>query len=191
MLSKLIPSSSAPHVERGAFFRLVWRRLLACFSQDDQATVRSMAANNQPASSSLEERAVEGNLAPETSTILLIVHDPALCQWLVPTLTCAEYTVLVANRGMDALHRLRVQSPDLVVIERQLPDVDGLELCRLLHRQTPAPIVMFAPSADKSDTILALEYGADDVIDGVYAPPVFIARVRAVLRRYPPRKLDL
>jgi len=188
MLSKLIPSSSAPHVERGAFFRLAWSRLLAFVSQDNQTTVRLMAANNQPASPPLEERGVERNVASGAPAILLIVHDAALCQWLVPTLTRAEYTVPVANRGMDALNRLRVQSPDLVVIERQLPDVDGLELCRLLRRQTAAPIVMFAPSEDKNDTILALEYGADDVIDGVYAPPVFIARVRAILRRYPPRK---
>jgi DNA-binding response OmpR family regulator len=99
----------------------------------------------------------------------------------------AEYTVLVGGSGQEALELLD-KHPDLVVIERRLPDVDGLELCRLLHDQSHAPIVMFAPSADKRDTILALENGADDVIDDVSSPPVLVARVRAVLRRYPQRK---
>lgn len=185
MLSKSIPSASAPHGERVALFQLVWSRLLACFSRDDQAAAQPTATVAQPASPQLEACVVDCNVASVAPTILLVAHDPALCRWLAPTLTRAEYAVRVANRGMDALDILRVQSPDLVVIERQLPDVDGLELCRLLRRHTLAPIVMFAPSADKTDTILALEYGADDVIDGLDSPPVFLARVRAILRRYP------
>lgn len=183
MHSKSIQSSSAPQGERVAFFRQVWRDLLACFSQDEQAA-RPMAAINEPVSPRFEAPGIDRDMTSIAPTILLVAHDPALCQWLAPTLTRAGYAVQVTNRGMDALDVLRVQSPNLVVLDRQLPDVDGLELCRLLRRQTLAPIILFAPSADKNDTILALEYGADDVIDDISSPPVLLARVRAVLRRY-------
>jgi len=165
--------------------------LLTLFRQDDTAVPQPTAANGHPPDSQMKERGGEHDVLPNAPTILLVAHDPALCQWLTSVLTQAKYAVLVANHGRDALAILRVQHPDLVVIERRLPDVDGLELCSLLRRKVSVPVTIVAPSADSDDTISALDHGADDVIGGFCSPPEFVARVRAILRRSPRRDLGL
>jgi two-component system alkaline phosphatase synthesis response regulator PhoP len=96
------------------------------------------------------------------------------------------FEVLVAYDGNTALHAIRRDRPDLVVLDLMLPDRDGREITRIV-RSTPAlaklPIVMLTARIEDTDKIVGLELGADDYVTKPFSPQVVVARVRAVLRR--------
>jgi two-component system phosphate regulon response regulator PhoB len=94
-----------------------------------------------------------------------------------------------ATTGAEALQRVRTATPDLVVLDLMLPEMDGLEVCRRL-RSTAAtaaiPIIMLTAKADEIDRVVGLEMGADDYVAKPFSPKELVARVRAVLRRTRP-----
>jgi len=95
------------------------------------------------------------------------------------------YQVLTAYDGVEALHLARESSPDLIVLDLMLPDIDGLEVCRTLRHESDVPIIMLTARTTDQDKLMGLDLGADDYVTKPFSPSELAARVRAVLRRLP------
>lgn len=96
----------------------------------------------------------------------------------------AGYRVLTASNGKEALFVARHEKPDLVVLDLQMPEMDGLEFTRRVRAEQPdIAIIMLTARVEEMDRILGLELGADDYMTKPFSPRELVARVRAVLRR--------
>lgn len=95
------------------------------------------------------------------------------------------YQVLTAYDGIEALRLARENSPALIVLDIMLPDIDGLEVCRTLRRESAVPIIMLTARTTDQDKLEGLDLGADDYVTKPFSPKELVARVRAVLRRLP------
>ncbi|HZP27220.1 MAG TPA: response regulator transcription factor [Dehalococcoidia bacterium] len=116
---------------------------------------------------------------------VLVVDDEAtLTATLRYNLEREGYTVTVAADGEAALAAARADRPDLVILDLMLPVMDGLEVCRLLRRESSAPILMLTAKAGEVDKVVGLELGADDYVTKPFGMRELIARVRALLRRH-------
>jgi DNA-binding response OmpR family regulator len=120
-------------------------------------------------------------------TRVLIVEDDAdIAQLLVHYLEKAGFSTEVLSSGREALAAIAVRPPDLLILDLMLPQVDGLEVCRIARsNQATAsiPIIMLTARGEESDRIVGLELGADDYIAKPFSPNELVARVRALLRR--------
>lgn len=120
------------------------------------------------------------------SKILIVEDDHNIVELLTYNLEQEGYDVHVALNGADALQRAAADVPDLVILDLMLPEIDGLEVCRLLKRdqRTAAiPVIMLTAKGEEIDRIVGLELGADDYIAKPFSPREVVLRVRAVLRR--------
>lgn len=118
--------------------------------------------------------------------ILVVEDDPDIADLLRHYLERAEYDVHVVGHGADALPRMRAHRPDLVILDRMLPGMDGLEICRHLRNDetlADLPVMMVTARADEMDRIVGLELGADDYITKPFSAKEVVARVHALLRR--------
>jgi two-component system alkaline phosphatase synthesis response regulator PhoP len=95
------------------------------------------------------------------------------------------YQVVTAYNGVEALRLARESYPDLVVLDLMLPDIDGIEICRTLRRESDVPIIMLTARTTDQDKLTGLDLGADDYVTKPFSPKELVARVRAVLRRLP------
>jgi two-component system alkaline phosphatase synthesis response regulator PhoP len=95
------------------------------------------------------------------------------------------YQALTAYDGVEALRLARESCPDLIVLDLMLPDIDGLEVCRVLRHESDVPIIMLTARTTDQDKLTGLGLGADDYVTKPFSPKVLAARVRAVLRRFP------
>lgn len=95
------------------------------------------------------------------------------------------YQVLTAYDGIEALRLARESRPDLIVLDLMLPDIDGLEVCRILRHESDVPIIMLTARSTDQDKLTGLGLGADDYVTKPFSPKELAARVRAVLRRLP------
>ena len=115
---------------------------------------------------------------------LLLVDDDAL---LVAVLSAAlveeGYTVEAAGDGRDALRRFQHSRPDLIVLDVQLPEMDGLEVCRRLRAQASTPIILLTSRAEEVDRVTGLDLGADDYVTKPFSTRELCARIRALDRR--------
>ncbi len=116
-------------------------------------------------------------------TILVVDDEPQITRLAQDYLVRDGFRVLVAGDGGTALALARREQPDLVVLDLNLPGMDGLEVCRTLRRASDVPIVMLTARAEETDRLIGLELGADDYIVKPFSPRELVARVRAVLRR--------
>jgi DNA-binding response OmpR family regulator len=120
------------------------------------------------------------------SNILVVEDDSDIAELVVRYLEKAGYATTHVSSGRDALDAIRAKAPDLVVLDVMLPQVDGLEVCRLLRAGSATaaiPIIMVTARADESERIVGLEIGADDYLAKPFSPNELVARVRALLRR--------
>jgi len=115
--------------------------------------------------------------------VLVIEDQPKIAQWLATFLRQAEFEVLTASDGMTGLRLARTEAPDVVILDLMLPDVDGLEVCRTLRRESDVFILMLTARAEETDRLIGLESGADDYIVKPFSPREVVARIRALLRR--------
>jgi DNA-binding response OmpR family regulator len=120
------------------------------------------------------------------SHILVVEDDPDIAQLVRRYLEKAGFEVEVSAAGRDALTMITARPPMLVVLDRMLPQLDGLDVCRLVraNEKTAAiPIIMLTARGEESERIVGLEMGADDYLAKPFSPNELVARVRALLRR--------
>ena len=118
--------------------------------------------------------------------ILVVDDDKSIVKVVRSYLEQAGYTVQTAYDGESALHALRSEKPDLVVLDLMLPDRDGWEITRLIRSDATLgamPIIMLTARVEDTDKIVGLELGADDYITKPFNAREIVARVRALLRR--------
>ena len=119
-------------------------------------------------------------------SILVVDDDKEIVRLVRSYLEKAGYEVVVAYDGETALHTLRREKPDLLILDLMLPDRDGWDIARLIRTDTylaATPIIMLTARVEDSDKIVGLEIGADDYITKPFNPQEVVARVRALLRR--------
>jgi DNA-binding response OmpR family regulator len=116
--------------------------------------------------------------------ILVVDDDPKTVASVRLYLEHAGYQVDDAGDGRAALERARAApAPDLVVLDRMLPQVDGLAVCRALRAESALPIILLTARTTEADRLEGLDLGADDYVSKPFSPRELVARVRAVLRR--------
>lgn len=124
-----------------------------------------------------------------TSRVLIVEDEADIRDLLAFHLEREGYQVSKSRTGADALRQVKASPPDLILLDIMLPELDGLEVCRRLRRESATaalPIVMLTAKGDEVDRVLGLELGADDYIVKPFSPKEVVARVRAVLRRSRP-----
>jgi len=118
--------------------------------------------------------------------ILVVEDDPDIAALVNRYLDKAGFISELAASGHDALTAIATRPPDLIVLDLMLPQVDGLEVCRVIRGNEATaglPIIMLTARADESERIVGLELGADDYLAKPFSPNELVARVRALLRR--------
>ena len=119
----------------------------------------------------------------EMTTILIIEDEPELARVLRSYLENANYNVITAYRGDTGLASWKTSRPDLVILDLNLPGMDGLDVAREIRRSSSTPIIMMTARVEESDQLVGLELGADDYITKPFSPRILVARVRSLLRR--------
>lgn len=115
---------------------------------------------------------------------VLIVEDEAtLAETIAYNLREEGYKVCLVGDGLGALDALRRERPDLVLLDVMLPGMDGVEVCRLMRKDSDLPIIMLTAKSREIDKVVGLEVGADDYITKPFGMMELIARIRAALRR--------
>lgn len=118
--------------------------------------------------------------------ILVVDDEPDAVDLVQFNLTNAGYEVLSAADGHEALEKARAFCPDLILLDVMLPEIDGLEVCKLLRRDPATsgiPVIMLTAKAAEIDRVLGLELGADDYVTKPYSPRELVLRVKNLLRR--------
>jgi two-component system alkaline phosphatase synthesis response regulator PhoP len=115
--------------------------------------------------------------------ILVVDDEPKIVKQARDYLENSGFRVLSAGDGQTALAVARHDRPDLIVLDLNLPEMDGLDVCRALRRESDVPIIMLTARVAEADRLVGLELGADDYITKPFSPRELVARVRAVLRR--------
>lgn len=116
-------------------------------------------------------------------TILVVDDDRHIREVLEFSLVKEGYAVVPASSGEEALRRFNGDKPDLVVLDLNLPGIDGLEVCRRLRAVSAVPILMLTCRDEEVDRVLGLETGADDYVAKPFAKRELLARVKALFRR--------
>jgi two-component system alkaline phosphatase synthesis response regulator PhoP len=117
------------------------------------------------------------------STILIVEDETELVKVLRSYLEQAGFHVLTASRGDNGLSTWEQKRPDLVLLDLNLPGMDGLDVARAIRRKSDTPIIMLTARVEEADQLVGLELGADDYIPKPFSPRLVVARVRALLRR--------
>ena len=117
------------------------------------------------------------------ATILIVEDESELARVAQSYLEKAGMNVLTAGRGDTGLAMFHQSKPDLVLLDLNLPGMDGLDVAREIRRVGETPIIMVTARVEETDRLIGLELGADDYITKPYSPRELVARVRAVLRR--------
>jgi two-component system alkaline phosphatase synthesis response regulator PhoP len=125
----------------------------------------------------------EGGADMSTGTILLVDDEPKVCDLLRAYLERSGYEVACVQQGTAALEQVARRTPDLVLLDLNLPGIDGLEVCKTLRKTSDVPIIMLTARDEEADRIVGLELGADDYVTKPFSPREVVARVKAVLRR--------
>jgi DNA-binding response OmpR family regulator len=118
-----------------------------------------------------------------TQRILVVDDEPAVRDLLAYNLRKAHYDVLVAADGREALRLAGEASPDLILLDLMIPEVDGLDVCRELRKSNNVPIIMITARGEEIDRVVGLELGADDYVTKPFSVRELMARIKAVLRR--------
>jgi two-component system KDP operon response regulator KdpE len=120
---------------------------------------------------------------PEPKRILVVDDETQITRVLRTTLSSHGYDIRVANDGETALEIMKDWSPDLVITDLAMPNMDGLELCHRLRPRTQIPIIVLSVRGEERTKVKALDAGADDYVTKPFGIEELLARVRANLRR--------
>jgi len=115
--------------------------------------------------------------------ILIIDDDEKLNRLLTDYLSKMGFTVLTATLPSAGLEKLEKETPDLVILDVMLPEMDGFEVCRTIRQSSSVPVVMLTARGEVMDRVVGLEIGADDYLPKPFEPRELVARIQAILRR--------
>jgi two-component system KDP operon response regulator KdpE len=119
----------------------------------------------------------------KTTTILVVDDERRYRELLEMNLSRRGYRVLQAGDGLAALNQIEQKTPDLVMLDLMLPDMDGYEVCRRIREYSSVPIIMLTAKAEQAEKVRGLAIGADDYVTKPFSAEEVLARVVAVLRR--------
>ena len=122
----------------------------------------------------------------EQHTILVVEDETSIASFVAAYLKNAGYGVRTASSAQTALAEMVSETPALIVLDLNLPDGDGVELCRRIRKSSDVPILMLTARDEDVDKIIGLEVGADDYMTKPFNPRELVARVKSVLRRAAP-----
>jgi len=120
---------------------------------------------------------------PRRTMVLVVDDDAKIVATISRYLEHGGMTAISAANGIEALARARDARPDLIVLDRMLPELDGLSVCRILRSESSVPIIMLTARSAEHERLEGLDLGADDYVVKPFSPRELVARVRAVLRR--------
>lgn len=118
-----------------------------------------------------------------STTILIIDDDVAVCERLKLYFSQFDFDLEVAHTPSDGREKLISSSPDLLLLDVMLPEVNGFELCKEIRAHHTLPIIMLTARGELTDKVLGLELGADDYLAKPFEPRELVARVQVLLRR--------
>jgi two-component system KDP operon response regulator KdpE len=116
---------------------------------------------------------------------MVVDDDPQIRRVLRTALVAHGYEAIDARNGEEAIERLAEEKPDLIILDMNMPRMNGLETCRAVRSTSDVPIIMVTVRDAESDKIQALDAGADDYVTKPFSSPELLARIRAALRRSP------
>ena len=116
-------------------------------------------------------------------TILVVDDETTLRETLVEALELEGYRAIPAADGREAIVRFRAEQPDLVLLDLMLPELSGVEVCRILRAESAVPIIMLTARDGEVDKVVGLELGADDYVTKPFSLRELTARIRAIFRR--------
>jgi len=125
----------------------------------------------------------KGHFAGAGELILVVEDEEKLASVVIDYLQSAEFETHWADCGASAIDAARRRKPALVLLDLNLPDIDGLTVCHEMRTFTNAPIVMLTARTEEIDRVLGLDAGADDYVCKPFSPNELLARIRAILRR--------
>ena len=114
-------------------------------------------------------------------TILVVDDEPKILQLAKDYLVDNGFKVLTSGDGVQALTIARQEKPDLIVLDLMLPGMDGLDVCRIIRRESDVPIIMLTARTEEADQLIGLELGADDYITKPFSTQDVIDKVKAIL----------
>ena len=128
--------------------------------------------------------------APVTQppTILVVEDEASIASFVALYLKNAGYQVKAVGTGSAALNQVAAGMPSMIILDLNLPDMDGIEICRRIRKSSDVPILMLTARDEDVDKIIGLEVGADDYLTKPFNPRELVARVKSVLRRSAPEK---
>jgi len=121
--------------------------------------------------------------------ILVVDDEPDAVELIAFNLKAAGFEVVTADDGAEALRKARSHAPQLIVLDLMLPEIDGLEVCKLLRRDPATatiPILMLTAKAAEMDRVLGLELGAEDYVTKPFSPRELVLRIKKILERGKP-----
>lgn len=116
-------------------------------------------------------------------SILIIDDEPKIIRFVRTSLSLAGYDILTASTGQEALSVIENESPDLIILDLGLPDIDGLEVLRKIRSYSTLPVLILTARHDEKDKVRGLELGADDYLTKPFGTQELKARIQAILRR--------
>jgi len=121
--------------------------------------------------------------SPKSYKILVVEDDVKTAGAIDLYLKHGGFETLLARDGLSALEQARERGPDLIILDLMLPQINGLDVCRILRSECDTPIIMLTARTTEDDKLRGLDLGADDYVTKPFSPRELVARVRAVLRR--------
>jgi len=116
-------------------------------------------------------------------TILVVEDEPTLRETLAEALEADGFRVAAAADGRTGVAMFRSEDPDLVLLDLMLPELSGIEVCRIIRAESSVPIIMLTARGAEVDKVVGLELGADDYVTKPFSLRELSARIRAILRR--------
>ena len=123
-------------------------------------------------------------MASPKPTILVVDDESRMVRFIKMNLDLEGYLTLEANDGLQALEKVRDHNPDLVLLDVEMPGLDGFETLKRIREVSDAAVIMLTVRADEEDRIRGLDLGADDYVTKPFSPRELSSRIRAVLRRF-------
>lgn len=124
-----------------------------------------------------------------TMKILLVEDEDSIREVQKAYLERAGYTVIESPNGLDAIEKFKEDEFDLILLDLNLPEVDGIQVCRRIRLKSEVPIIMVTARDSEMDEISGFELGADDYIKKPFSPSVLVSRVNALLKRSSNKKI--